>query len=100
MGVLEGRRIIVTGAALGIGQATAERFVAEGAAAACLDIADMRDPPCANLTTEPLAELRGRAVFSRPAPLRSAANFRFPPSVPKPLRLDVQKNIPYFLTWS
>lgn len=36
-GVLAGRRILITGAAKGIGRATAERFVKEGARVAALD---------------------------------------------------------------
>lgn len=36
-GLLEGRRIVITGAASGIGRATAERFLAEGATLALLD---------------------------------------------------------------
>lgn len=36
-GRLEGRRIVITGAASGIGRATAERFLAEGATVALLD---------------------------------------------------------------
>jgi NAD(P)-dependent dehydrogenase (short-subunit alcohol dehydrogenase family) len=35
---LEGRRLLVTGAASGIGRATAQRFTAEGSLVACLDI--------------------------------------------------------------
>ncbi len=37
-GRLAGRRIVVTGAASGIGKATAERFAEEGATVACLDL--------------------------------------------------------------
>ncbi|MGP4670273.1 SDR family NAD(P)-dependent oxidoreductase [Agrobacterium pusense] len=37
-GRLDGRRIVVTGAASGIGKATAELFAAEGAQVACLDL--------------------------------------------------------------
>jgi NAD(P)-dependent dehydrogenase (short-subunit alcohol dehydrogenase family) len=38
MGLLEGRRAIVTGGASGIGAATARRFAAEGARVAVFDI--------------------------------------------------------------
>src|SRR5260370_695123 len=40
MGRFEGKVAVVTGAGSGIGQATAIRFGAEGAAVACLDIAE------------------------------------------------------------
>ena len=56
------------------------------------------------------SDLRFQSVgqFARERPLLSwclvllapAANVCFPPSRPKPLHLDVQKNMPYFLTWS
>ena len=42
MGRLEGRRAVITGAASGIGEATARLFVAEGAAVVLADVDDDR----------------------------------------------------------
>lgn len=46
MGLLEGRRAIVTGGASGIGRATCERFVREGARVAAVDIVDGAEFQC------------------------------------------------------
>lgn len=46
MGIsLKGRRLAVTGAGSGIGQATAHRFLEEGASVACLDISEDLNAP-------------------------------------------------------
>ena len=46
MGLLEGRRAIVTGGASGIGRATCERFVREGARVAVVDVDPSAEFPC------------------------------------------------------
>ena len=48
MGQLEGRKALVTGGASGIGLATVRRFIAEGAAAAIVDINDVAGKQAAN----------------------------------------------------
>ncbi len=57
---LAGRRIIVTGAASGIGKATAELFAAEGAIVACLD----RDIEAANAVAESVGGFAFRVDIS------------------------------------
>jgi 2-hydroxycyclohexanecarboxyl-CoA dehydrogenase len=57
MGRLDSRSIIVTGAASGIGRATAIRLAAEGATVACLDL----DGAAAEKTAAEIGEAGGRA---------------------------------------
>ena len=52
MGRLEGKVAVVTGAASGIGAATAARFAAEGASIAGLDIAKPADDAWAEVSAE------------------------------------------------
>ena len=61
MKTLEGKRAIVTGAASGIGRATAMLFAAEGASVVLADI----DAAGGEATAAAIAEAGGRAVFVR-----------------------------------
>ena len=61
MKTLEGKRAIVTGAASGIGRATAMLFAAEGASVVLADI----DAAGGEATATAIAEAGGRAVFVR-----------------------------------
>ncbi len=64
-GRYRGHVALVTGAASGIGRATARRLAAEGAAVACLDVAeDAIDAVAAEISTE-AAEAGGRAIAVR-----------------------------------
>ena len=59
MGALEGKRILVTGAATGIGRATTIRVASEGAAVAALDLNDEE----AASTLQTVADAGGRAQY-------------------------------------
>ena len=59
MGALEGKRILVTGAATGIGRATTIRVASEGAAVAALDLNDEG----AASTLKTVADAGGRAKY-------------------------------------
>ena len=59
MGALEGKRILVTGAATGIGRATTIRVASEGAAVAALDLNDEE----AASTLRTVADAGGRAQY-------------------------------------
>ena len=59
MGALEGKRILITGAATGIGRATTIRVASEGAAVAALDLNDER----AASTLKTVADAGGRARY-------------------------------------
>jgi NAD(P)-dependent dehydrogenase (short-subunit alcohol dehydrogenase family) len=59
MGALEGKRILVTGAATGIGRATTIRVASEGAAVAALDLNDEG----AASTLKTVADAGGRAQY-------------------------------------
>ena len=61
MGSADGRRAIVTGAASGIGRATAELLAAEGAAVVLADV----NEPAGRAVAEGIQERGGRAVFVR-----------------------------------
>ena len=68
-GRLDGRVALVSGAAQGIGAATARRLAAEGAAVALLDVADS-EPLATELNSEPNAELNSSGTGSRVLALR------------------------------
>lgn len=59
MGVMEGKRAIVTGAASGIGQATAELLAAEGAAVVAVDV----NAAAGEAVAAGIRESGGKAVF-------------------------------------
>src|SRR5882757_9547784 len=68
-GRLDGRVALVSGAAQGIGAATARRLAAEGAAVALLDVADA-EPLATEINTEINAELNSASIGSRVLALR------------------------------
>ena len=59
-GQFDGRAVLVTGAARGIGRATAERFAAEGASVALLDVDEIE----ANAAAEAISRRGGRAIVT------------------------------------
>ena len=61
MRILEGKRAIVTGAASGIGRATARLFAAEGASVVLADL----DVPRGEVAAAEIVDAGGRAVFVR-----------------------------------
>jgi NAD(P)-dependent dehydrogenase (short-subunit alcohol dehydrogenase family) len=64
-GRYKGQVAIVTGAGSGIGRATARRLAAEGAAVACLDLAEEAIDAVAGEINEEAAEAGGRAIALR-----------------------------------
>lgn len=61
-GRLEGVVCVVTGAARGIGLATAERFAAEGGRVACMDVSERRLEPAVQALREGGADARAYAL--------------------------------------
>jgi NAD(P)-dependent dehydrogenase (short-subunit alcohol dehydrogenase family) len=64
-GRYQGQVAIVTGAGSGIGRATARRLAAEGAAVACLDLAEEAITAVAKEINQEAADARGRAIALR-----------------------------------
>ena len=66
MGRFDGKVVLVTGAASGIGQATAMRFGEDGATVVCVDLnAEGENPPRPAADDDPRRAARGRRIGGR-----------------------------------